>query len=971
MTDYKYDVFISYSHADEDWVVNTLLPTIEDAGIKACIDFRDFVPGKPSRANMRDAVKESAYTLLVMTPAWMASEWTAFEGLLSFLHDPAGSKQRTVPLLKEECEIPEDIQIFTYIDFTREDREEIAWSQLFTALGKPKAPTPGTSAPPEKEPEIPKSWFLAHPYGMPAHFTGRRAERNMLTGWLNSDKEHPLLILRALGGFGKSALSWYWLTHDVDSKKWPKVVWWSFYAEDASFNDFLKETLLDFGVPNADKMNPRQQTNILLNALQQPGILLILDGFERVLRAYGNMGAAYQGDELDNDRNDSSRDCVNPYADAFLQGIGAFGYMLRSKVLMSTRLTPRAVERYGQLLQGVREEELAAMHKDDAVAFFKVQGIRGTRSEIESACTPYQYHPLSLRILAGYILGNRRKPNDIAVARELNITEDIIQNKHHVLEIAYNSLSPEEAKLLSTIACFRSPTSYEALQSIMGRGDPSSDGDSVDIQGDPSLKNGESDSTKTGRPYDESDDQLKELEERGLLHWDKADNKYDLHPIVRRYAYERLTAPDRTAAHNRLKDYFEAVPEKEKITSLNDLAPVIELYHHMVRAGQFDEARELFRDRLTNPLYFQLGAYQQIIELMRALFIGGEDKPLKLKEESAQAWTLNTLANASALNGEPRRAVPLFEMHNDIYEKAGNKKNLAAGLGNVAYMAQIHIGALGDAERNLRRSIDLCREIEDEEKVGTWQYFLAHTLIYLGNWNESNEMLDAAATIKKKSNHVQAQSVILAYRSLRALLIARETDNAKLKREYCQQATESAQRALELADEWARTRYPMERDYVRAHWMLGASYRAMASTAPRSATELLEKAEKHLSESLQRCRAINNVEHEADILLEVSKLRYTQNESEEALRLAKEALIITERSGYVLQGADVNLFLAELALEGVLTSDGVTSEEQAPKELAREYAQKAKDLAHCDDGPPHHYKVAYDEAEALLEKLKE
>ena len=73
MNEFKYDVFISYSHADEDWVVNTLLPKIEDAGIKACIDFRDFVPGKPSRWNMRDAVKQSAYTLLVMTPAWMSA----------------------------------------------------------------------------------------------------------------------------------------------------------------------------------------------------------------------------------------------------------------------------------------------------------------------------------------------------------------------------------------------------------------------------------------------------------------------------------------------------------------------------------------------------------------------------------------------------------------------------------------------------------------------------------------------------------------------------------------------------------------------------------------------------------------------------------------------------------------------------------------------------------------------------------
>ena len=109
--EFKYDVFISYSHKDEDWVVNTLLPSLEDAGLKVCIDFRDFVPGKPSRHNMRDACKESAYTVLVMTPAWMASEWTSFEGLLTFLHDPSGKRQRTVPMMVEQCDIPEDIQI--------------------------------------------------------------------------------------------------------------------------------------------------------------------------------------------------------------------------------------------------------------------------------------------------------------------------------------------------------------------------------------------------------------------------------------------------------------------------------------------------------------------------------------------------------------------------------------------------------------------------------------------------------------------------------------------------------------------------------------------------------------------------------------------------------------------------------------------------------------------------------------------
>ena len=75
--EYTYDVFISYSHKDEDWVVGVLLPALENEGLKACIDFRDFKAGKPSRDNMRDACKESQTTLLVMTPAWMASEWTS------------------------------------------------------------------------------------------------------------------------------------------------------------------------------------------------------------------------------------------------------------------------------------------------------------------------------------------------------------------------------------------------------------------------------------------------------------------------------------------------------------------------------------------------------------------------------------------------------------------------------------------------------------------------------------------------------------------------------------------------------------------------------------------------------------------------------------------------------------------------------------------------------------------------------
>ena len=77
----------------------------------------------------------------------------------------------------------------------------------------------------------------------------------------------------------------------------------------------------------------------------------------------------------------------------------------------------------------------------------------------------------------------------------------------------------------------------------------------------------------------------------------------------------------------------------------------------------------------------------------------------------------------------------------------------------------------------------------------------------------------------------------------------------------------------------------------------------------------------------------------------------------EALRLAEEALTITERSGYVLQGADVHLFLAEIEIE------------RGDRAKALRHAEAARRLAECDGPPDGTYKVAYDEADARLAKL--
>ena len=285
--------------------------------------------------------------------------------------------------------------------------------------------------------------------------------------------------------------------------------------------------------------------------------------------------------------------------------------------------------------------------------------------------------------------------------------------------------------------------------------------------------------------------------------------------------------------------------------------------------------------------------------------------------------------------------MPLFERGADIYERQEQKTYLAIALGNLAG-DQANIGALQAAEANLRRRIALCREIEDEFSEAIGHRELGRLLAYRGAWDEAEGELATALELFEKGNDVQSQGIIWAYRSQAALLQARSGET-----QAAATALAAATRALELADETARTRHPVERDYVRAHWLLGAAHRISGNLA---------QSDTHLGDALTRCRTINMVDHEAAILLDLARLRADQGQPAEAQRLAQEALAITERSGYVLQGADVRLFLAQQALDAGDHPQALT------------HAQIARQLATCDGGD-YIYRVAYDEAGALLTQL--
>lgn len=138
----RYDVFVSYSLRDREWVREWLLPRLEAEGLRVCIDFRDFEVGLPSIVNMENAVEQSRKTLLVMTPEWVASEWEKLESLLSQTGDPSDVQRRLLPLMLKESQLPRRLRILTYADFTAPDRRDETMSRILMMLRSETAVSP-------------------------------------------------------------------------------------------------------------------------------------------------------------------------------------------------------------------------------------------------------------------------------------------------------------------------------------------------------------------------------------------------------------------------------------------------------------------------------------------------------------------------------------------------------------------------------------------------------------------------------------------------------------------------------------------------------------------------------------------------------------------------------------------------------------------------------------------------------------
>ncbi|KAG6439697.1 hypothetical protein O3G_MSEX001000 [Manduca sexta] len=132
----KYDIFVSFAHEDEAFVIDKLLPKLE-VNYKVCVHHRDWRVGDLIPTQIARSVEESRRTLIVLSRHFLASTWGMLEFRAAHVQAAKERKVRVVVLLLEDIsdiEIESELRAYlttnTYIKWG----DQWFWEKLQYAL---------------------------------------------------------------------------------------------------------------------------------------------------------------------------------------------------------------------------------------------------------------------------------------------------------------------------------------------------------------------------------------------------------------------------------------------------------------------------------------------------------------------------------------------------------------------------------------------------------------------------------------------------------------------------------------------------------------------------------------------------------------------------------------------------------------------------------------------------------------------
>jgi tetratricopeptide (TPR) repeat protein len=103
-----------------------------------------------------------------------------------------------------------------------------------------------------------------------------------------------------------------------------------------------------------------------------------------------------------------------------------------------------------------------------------------------------------------------------------------------------------------------------------------------------------------------------------------------------------------------------SISRPSRVRTYDDIAATVALFDHTIDAGQFSAAWQLYENRLRIDLVISLNLHTRAIELLRRLFVDGEDRPPRLTSAYERFEASARLAELYSSIGDYRRALALL-----------------------------------------------------------------------------------------------------------------------------------------------------------------------------------------------------------------------------------------------------------------------------------------------------------------------
>ena len=155
-SDFKYDVFLSYSSKDKA-VVRPLAERLRNDGLNVWFDQREIKPGDSIPAKIEEGLEHSRVLVLCMSANAFGSDWAQLEAGTFRFRDPLNKDRRFIPLRLDDVRIKGSLAQFLYINWHPADREQ-EYAKLLEAC---RPPANWRSAPNETGPDADTLQHLA------------------------------------------------------------------------------------------------------------------------------------------------------------------------------------------------------------------------------------------------------------------------------------------------------------------------------------------------------------------------------------------------------------------------------------------------------------------------------------------------------------------------------------------------------------------------------------------------------------------------------------------------------------------------------------------------------------------------------------------------------------------------------------------------------------------------------------------